>query len=167
MRSLSLISLSGCNILLADMNVEKAMTDSLNLNGGCLCGEIQYRTIGPPLWVCHCHCRMCQKHTGAAFSTFVGFMPEHISWAKRKPRLYQSSTLVWRGFCPECGSTISFHRTHKSEVSISAGSLDNPESVTPDFHIMTESQIPWLKLNDGLPAHHRFAPGGEDRDLDL
>lgn len=143
------------------------MTDLPGLEGGCLCGEVRYRATGQPLWVCHCHCRMCQKHTGAAFSTFIGFSSECISWTKREPNLYQSSTLVERGFCPVCGSTTSFHRAHKSEVSVSAGSLDYPERITPQFHLMTESQVPWINLCDDLPTHHRFPPEGEDRDVDL
>ena len=143
------------------------MEESVVYEGGCLCGAVRYRASGSPLWTCHCHCRICQRQTGAAFSTFVGFSWERVKWIKGKPSLFQSSDHVERGFCGECGSTLTFQRAHKSELSIAAGSLDYPESIAPAFHIMTASQVPWLKLHDGLPCHRRFAPGGEDRDAGL
>jgi hypothetical protein len=38
------------------------------------------------------------------------------------------------------------------------GTLDDPASVTPEFHIFTEEQIPWVKLDDGLPCYPQFPP---------
>jgi hypothetical protein len=141
------------------------MPKSIAYEGGCVCGSVRYKTSGEPLWACHCHCRICQRHTGSAFATFVGFLSESVTWIKGKPSLYQFSDGCQRGFCTNCGSTLSFHRA--PELSISVGSMDHPESVTPEFHIMTEKQIPWLKIDDGLPRHRRFSPEGEDRDTGL
>lgn len=143
------------------------MEGSIVYEGGCLCGAVRYRASGKPLWVCHCHCRMCQRQTGAAFSTFVGFPSERIEWTRGKPSLYRSSERVERGFCATCGSTMTFHRDHKSELDVAAGSLDHLESIAPEFHINTENQVPWLKLDDGLPCHLRFPPEGKDRDATL
>ncbi len=33
--------------------------------GGCLCGEVRYRIEAEPSDVAYCHCRMCQKTSGA------------------------------------------------------------------------------------------------------
>ncbi len=33
----------------------------------CACGEVRFRLSGPPMFVCCCHCRECQRHTGSAF----------------------------------------------------------------------------------------------------
>ena len=143
------------------------MSESIVFEGGCLCGALRYRASGAPLWVSHCHCRMCQRHTGSAFATFVGFASDCIEWTSGQPSLYQSSERVERGFCAACGSTITFERAHESEIDVTAGSLDRPESIEPEFHMNTENQVPWLKLADGLPCHHRFPPEGEDRDAGL
>ncbi len=143
------------------------MAEQQVYEGGCLCGALRYRATTDPLFVGHCHCQRCRKHTGAAFATFVGFPAESFTWTKGQPALYQSSELAQRGFCSECGSTISFHRPHKDEISILAGSLDHPDDVTPDHHIMTESKVGWVKLDDGLTCYSRFPPAAEDRDLGL
>ena len=141
------------------------MTKSEIYEGGRMCGSVRYEASGEPLWVLHCHCGICKRHTGAAFATFVSFPLKNTSWIKGEPSEYQFPDGVQRGFCSECGSTLTFRRG--SELSFSAGSLDHPEWITPELHIMTEYQLPWIKLNDGLPCHLRFAPGYEDRDAGL
>ena len=34
--------------------------------GGCLCGAIRYETVGEPVFSLRCHCRDCQRQSGAA-----------------------------------------------------------------------------------------------------
>src|SRR5262245_25678266 len=38
------------------------------VTGGCLCGEIRYKVTEPSLDNNYCHCRMCQKFSGAPFT---------------------------------------------------------------------------------------------------
>ena len=45
----------------------------MTITGGCLCGQVRYQVETEPLWICHCHCGMCRKHTGAPLASFVGF----------------------------------------------------------------------------------------------
>ena len=45
-------------------------------------------------------------------------------------------------------------KAHPDFTDVTLASLDHPELVTPEDHIFTESQIPWVRLADGLP---RFA----------
>jgi len=35
---------------------------------------------------------------------------------------------------------------------VRAGTLDNPDAVTPDVHIFTRSKLPWLRLPEGATA---------------
>ncbi len=126
--------------------------------GGCLCGALRYRATKKPIGVAHCHCRNCQRHTGAAFVTSVGFTGDAFSWTKGQPVLYSSSENGQRGFCSHCGSTVSFHWSDLGTDWVHAGTLDHPESVTPELHFMTESQVSWIKLNDGLPCYPRYIP---------
>ena len=134
--------------------------------GGCLCGAVRYETSTLPIWVGHCHCRLCQKHSGSAFSTGVMFRGDNVVWLAEKPAVYESSPGIERGFCKICGSTLSFARPDRDEITVLAGSLDDPNVITPSEHIFAEQQCDWLHLNDGLPSHDRFPPGGEDREPD-
>ena len=140
----------------------------MKLEGGCLCGKLRYRCTGEPEWVGHCHCNLCKRHSGAAFVTFVLFEGDNrVQWLGQAPAVQASPDGVERGFCPDCGSSISFARPGRNETSLFAGSLDNPDAVTPMLHIFTEGQCAWLEIDDGLPRHVRFPPHATDRDLEI
>ena len=38
------------------------------LEGCCTCRAVRYRLTGEPLFVHCCHCRWCQRETGASFA---------------------------------------------------------------------------------------------------
>lgn len=136
--------------------------------GGCLCGALRYCVTAQPLWVCHCHCDMCKKQSGAAFATFIGFPREAFQWTLGRPKLYRSSSEVQRGFCSDCGSSLTFHRVH--ETSVALGSFDHPERLEigaprplyADNHIFIGEQIPWLKIEDDLDRFEGRPPGREE-----
>ena len=39
--------------------------------GGCLCGAVRYEITQPPLVAYTCHCTVCQRLTGSAFSSAI------------------------------------------------------------------------------------------------
>lgn len=135
------------------------MTKGEAYEGGCLCGAVRYRAIGSPLQVAHCHCESCRRSTGSMFATGVGFRVEDVAWTREDPRSYQSSDGFARLFCTRCGSSVAQHNQRTDRMWMLAGTLDHPEHVTPEFHMFTQHQIPWIELDDGLPRHGRFPPG--------
>ena len=142
------------------------MSDEQKFTGGCLCGAIQYEATGRPLEVTHCHCKNCRRSTGAAFATGVCFPVEAVTWIQEEPLSYQSSEGFGRLFCPKCGSSVAQHDESTGTMWPLVGTLDHPESVTPESHIFTRDQIPWAKLDDGLPRHSVFPSTGEAKEGD-
>ena len=46
------------------------------------------------------------------------------------------------------------HNTRRLEkIAISVGTLDHPENVEPTEHGYVDTQLPWLKIVDGLPRY--------------
>ena len=133
------------------------------LTGGCLCGNVRYRVSAEPLWLCHCHCSRCRKHTGSPLATYVGFPAGRVTWLATEPARYRSSKDVERSFCSICGSTIGFHRVH--ETSLVIGSFDAPEAlhVTEMWtgHVWFENRIPWFDSADDWQRFGGFPPGRE------
>ncbi len=136
----------------------------MDITGGCLCGDVRYFARGDPLFVGHCHCHNCQKASGSAFLTYVGLRTEDLQWTKGQPSTYESSPGVERGFCSRCGSPMTFARPDRGEISVFAGTLDEPDNIEPKFHMFTDHQFAWLHIADDVPRHGRFPPGAEDRD---
>ena len=133
----------------------------MTITGGCLCGQVRYQVDADPLWLCHCHCGMCRKHGGAPIATWIGFPAGAVRWGGKEPTRYRSSKDVERSFCPDCGSTIGFHRVH--ETSLAIGSLDAP-AVLPvtklwTGHVWFKEHIPWFDTADNWTRHSEFPPG--------
>lgn len=124
------------------------------LTGGCLCGAIRYQIEAMPFDADHCHCRVCQKSTGAVVGSWMDFKLEQITWLKGTPHEYASSEFVRRGFCQVCGSSLSYRDTrHGDYYTLAIASLDDPNQVSVNYHIHTDSQLSWLKIEDDCPRY--------------
>ena len=124
--------------------------------GGCSCGAVRYRATADPIRVVSCHCGKCRRASGAAFLTHVHFPIDAFAWTAGTPTRYRSSAEAERGFCARCGSTLTMHESVLDDrVQVSLGSLDRPGDIRPDDHVWTESQLSWLKIDDGLPRFPR------------
>ncbi|MBT8077143.1 MAG: GFA family protein [Gammaproteobacteria bacterium] len=132
------------------------MSDIQAIEGGCLCGSIRYRASSMPLRGVICHCAMCRRHSGAPALSFVHFAREEFRWLGDEPARYRSSEFAERGFCRNCGSTVSMHEEVLADrVQIAVGSLDEPNRITIDDHVWTSEQIDWFDIADDLPRFSR------------
>lgn len=129
------------------------------MEGGCLCGAIRYRIDGPPTESGYCHCRTCQRQSGAPVVAFFAVAPEHFSYMTGAPARYRASDHAAREFCPNCGTYLVFREDDPlATVSINTASLDEPARMPPEFHIWRASHISWFDTNDELPRHERGRP---------
>ena len=136
------------------------MTDtSEEHQGGCLCGAVRYTLRSAPDWSAHCHCRSCQKATGAGFATWVGVKEENFEVSHGRLAIWVSSPGVQRGFCDQCGSSLTYVGDRwPGQVSVLAATLDEPGIATPTAHVYVEHKLPWVRLDDDLTKYKRF-PG--------
>ena len=134
---------------------KRVMSETV-FEGGCLCGAVRYRATARPLRCMICHCADCRKHSGAPCLSFVHFSVKAFTWQGVEPKRYRSSRYAERGFCPECGSTLSMHEEVLGDrVQVTLGSLDTPEMVDVDDHVWTGSRIPWFEIKDDHPRFLR------------
>ena len=130
----------------------------LPIEGGCLCGAVRYRITKPPRRAGYCHCRMCQKASGAPVVAFVSLPDGGFAITKGDPAEYRSSKNGLRGFCPRCGSQLTFVDPEASRgVAVNTVTLDDPNAAPPDHHLWTSSQLSWLNLADD---HTRYPENG-------
>lgn len=131
------------------------MADAEPVTGGCLCGKVRYVAEAYVRDAYYCHCRICQKSTGAPAEIGVLLVPGTLRYEGAEPRFYQSSPFGTRGFCDACGSRIiwaSLMGEKPEWDNVSAGSLDDSERVVPTSHQCVESRLSWYRFDDGLPS---------------
>lgn len=125
-----------------------------NHDGGCLCDALRFRVTEGPLDSGYCHCRMCQKNSGAPVVAWATFAAKSFSWIAGVPGTYASSSHGERQFCSNCGSYLVFlSAKSRGEVSVNTASFDDPEAFPPQKHIYAQSRIAWFHTDDDLPSH--------------
>jgi hypothetical protein len=121
------------------------------LAGGCQCGAVRYRLEAKPKATSICHCRMCQKASGGPFMAFGGVRLSQLVWTRGAPRVFASSDIAERGFCAECGTPLTYQGVGSERISVTLGSLDDPDSVEPAAQIGVESRLHWLDRTLNAP----------------
>jgi len=117
------------------------------ITGGCLCGRVRYECEGAPLFALNCHCRDCQRVSGAGHASVLGVEKAHFL-VEGETRAYattgESGRRSVRHFCPTCGSTL-FGTPEAAPwvVTIYAGSLDDPSVFEPTVAQFTRSRPDW------------------------
>lgn len=133
--------------------------------GGCLCGKVRFRVTAPPLDTGYCHCRMCQRNSGAPVVAWAIFPAASFSWVAGEPGTYASSAPAKRNFCATCGSYLVFtSNLFPGEVSVNTASFDDPNAFPPRKHIFSESRIKWFHTADELPRFRGYDDGPIDSD---
>ena len=120
-------------------------------SGGCQCGAIRYRLSEQPSRAHICHCRMCQKAFGAFYAPLVGVPLGAFEITRGALGTFRSSDRVERGFCGRCGTPLSFRYIDSDWISVSIGSLDDPEAFPPADQHGTESRLSWVNDIGHLP----------------
>ncbi len=130
-------------------------------SGGCYCGYLRYEAAGTPTHETNCHCSICRRTTGAPFVAWFTVPRPAFRWLAGEPTRFRSSPNGTRGFCPRCGTQITFEADDApSEIDVTTCSLDDPERVPPRDHTRTSNRLAWVKLADGLPEYPERRPPG-------
>ena len=134
--------------------------------GGCFCGRIRFRVMGEPLATTACHCRDCQRFSGAPFLPGATFRADRVAFTSGQPRLVDYGVGRHRSFCDRCGSHLTFYRDDQPGLlEVFTVCLDDPEAFRPQQHTWYRRRLSWLKLAEGL-THHDTEPEDEESSSD-
>jgi hypothetical protein len=141
------------------------MTDATKplLTGGCQCGAVRFAFQTTPGKVSICHCRMCQKASGAPFASFAEIDREHFAWTRGQPAAFRSSTIAERFFCAACGTPLGFGRIDGPRIEIMTGAFDRPDRVVPTRQYGTESRLGWVVGISNLPSQTTMQNYGPEK----
>jgi hypothetical protein len=126
--------------------------------GGCDCRGTRYRMQTAPLIVHCCHCRWCQRESGASFALNAMIESDRMATLGREPELVNTPSHSGAGQqiarCRTCRVALWSHYLSAGPVLsfVRVGTLDNPDLLPPDIHIFTGSKQPWVVLPPGVPA---------------
>ncbi len=122
--------------------------------GGCACGAIRYECSARPNFSWNCHCRDCQRASGAGYCP-VMYVPKEALKVSGNPKYYrvtaESGRTVDRGLCTNCGSNLFILAELVPDMQgIWAGSLDDPSLFTPQVNVWTRSSPWWATIDPSM-----------------
>ena len=127
------------------------------MSGHCLCGAVTITVAGHGGFTGACHCRMCQRWSGALFVSFNA-PAEGVSVTGPVTR-FQSTGFAERAFCPACGSHLWMRNTDRDDApyDLMPGLFDAARDIPLTSEIYTDRALPGL----ALAGDHRRATRAE------
>ena len=114
--------------------------------GQCLCGAVQYTLKGPPVSVLECHCSMCRRQSGAASVVYAAYHRNDVGLSGT-PKYFRSSGVAKRGFCADCGSTISYEGDEDPQVIwLTVGTHNDAGHLPQREHVYVDDKLPWVDI---------------------
>ena len=133
-------------------------TDAYPIEGGCTCRTVRYRMMTRPLFVHCCHCRWCQRETGASFALNAMIEADRVELLHGEVDIVMTPSNSGKGQkisrCPKCRIALwsNYAGAGDSVHFVRVGTLDDPDRLPPDIHIFTASKQPWVVLAPQTPA---------------
>jgi len=132
------------------------------IEGGCDCRAVRYRMTSEPLVVHCCHCRWCQRESGAAFALNAVIEADRVELIAGEPELIETPSASGKGQkifrCPSCKIAVwsNYGGAGDRARFIRVGTLDNPDLLPPDVHIYTSTKQQWVVLPAGARAYPEY-----------
>ena len=126
---------------------ELMMTEMIH--GGCFCGDIRYVITEPAKLQLFCFCADCRQRSGT--DGYAGYMVSNETFAvsQGEPSVFRktssSGRTVEQNFCGRCGTNL-WGQTELGMVSVSAGTLDDPELFQPTKKVFLDQAPSWARV---------------------
>ena len=137
-------------------------TGEFPLEGHCTCGAVRYRMMSRPLFVHCCHCRWCQRESGASFALNAMIEADRVELLAGTPEIVNTPSNSGKGQrisrCTACKVALWSNYAGSGDAVrfVRVGTLDQPDQLPPDIHIFTASKQPWVILPAGVPAVEEY-----------
>jgi hypothetical protein len=129
-----------------------------SLEGACTCGAVRYRMTSEPMFVHCCHCRWCQRETGASFALNAMIEAERVVLLEGEPEVVNTPSNSGKGQkisrCPKCRIALwsTYAGAGDAVRFVRVGTLKEPDRLPPDIHIFTSTKQRWVVLPPDIPA---------------
>ena len=129
----------------------------IEVEGGCLCGEVRFRTTIDEKRIGICHCRDCQILGGSAYRVTATADQDEFEFLQGEPSIYVKTsdrgTKRHLAFCPTCGTQVAALPDPASDlqtVSVRVSTCKEFAKLKPAGEVFCRSRVNWLEPIEGL-----------------
>jgi hypothetical protein len=126
------------------------------MEGSCACGSVTYHS-GNVIQFVNCHCNLCRRINGAAFSSYVVVKADTLEISDSGSLSgHTVSERTTKYFCTKCGTPLynSNPGTYPGLAMLYLGTLANAAEIAPGINIFCSSKLDWV---DQLTAQRSFS----------
>jgi len=95
----------------------------------------------------------------APFAAMAG----RVEWTRGAPKNFQSSPMVQRGFCANCGTPLTYQHG-EGAPSLAIGAFDHPDAIVPTVEYARDNRHPIFAHYDGM-VPEPLGSTDEERDI--
>jgi hypothetical protein len=120
----------------------------------CQCGSLRAIVTGEPTAVNVCHCKACQRRTGAVAHSGAYYNKSQVR-TEGPEKIYTRDASEGRKisfhFCPNCGSSVYWDADIRPDhYGVAVGGFADPDFPRPTYSVWEEAKHAWVRLPNGL-----------------
>ena len=120
------------------------------IDARCSCGALSLSLPGPSRLVVACHCRDCQRRTGAPFGVGAFYPTDTVTISGRPKEFVRdggSGAQVRNYFCPDCGSTVYWQADNlPGMIAVAVGAIADKDFPAPVRSVFEQSKHRWVEI---------------------
>ena len=133
-----------------------------NYQGSCGCSKVHFVLDGEPHLIFNCHCTICRKANGSAFSTYAVFSRDDLRITEGASEVHAADlgTNGTKHFCRSCGTPLyGLHQNAVDTCLVILGAIDTGGALLPIANVFCRSKLPWAFELGKLINHEVNLPG--------
>jgi len=116
------------------------------LTGRCRCGAVGLTATADARRIVNCHCNLCRRMNGAAFSSYV-VIPHKTLSVRGEEHLgvYEVAPGARKHFCAKCGTPLfNVVSRYAGACMLYLGALEPQPTAAPSLNVYCESMLGWV-----------------------
>jgi hypothetical protein len=112
-----------------------------------MCGAVTYRAHAEMRRVVNCHCDMCRRMNGSAFSSYavIPFKTLELS-GEEDLSAYAVTERATKHYCSRCGTPIfNLNSKYAGACMLYLGAIEGNQKYSPSLNVYCESMLSWLE----------------------
>ena len=126
--------------------------DMSSVEGSCLCGAVRFRAATEIRRVVNCHCGLCRRMNGSAFSSYA-VVPYSALEVVGSSDLgaYAVTQRATKHYCRRCGTPLfNLNSRYAGACMLYLGAIENCSDFAPALNVYCESMLSWLETVTSL-----------------
>ena len=117
-----------------------------SVSGSCLCGAVRYRAATDVRRVVNCHCGLCRRMNGSAFSSYAVIPYSALEvFGTTDLGAYSVTPRATKHYCSRCGTPLfNLNSKYVGACMLYLGAIERSEEYSPVMNVYCESMLAWL-----------------------